>query len=60
MYIFLIGYNLKMKIILGLGLLTLVVASLTSTLNNAHEDMTDEELKSVFQTERHNGRNNII
>ena len=49
-----------MKIIFGLALLTLVMANPTSKLNNAHEYMTDEELKSVFRTKRHNGRNKII
>ena len=60
MYIFLIGYNLKMKITFGLTLLSLVVANPTYKINNAHKYMTDAEFKSVFPTERHNGMNNII
>ena len=49
-----------MEIIFGLALLTLVVANPTSKFNNAHEYMTDAELKSVFQTELRNGINNFI
>ena len=49
-----------MKIIFGLALLTLVVTNPPSKFNNAHKYMTDKGLKSVFQTDRHNGMNNII
>ena len=48
-----------MNIIFGLAFLTLAVANPTSEFNNMHEYMTDEELKNVFQAERHNGMNNI-
>ena len=50
---------MKIKIIFGLALSTLVVANPIFKFNNTHEHMADEELKSVFQTERHNGMKNF-
>ena len=49
-----------MNIIFGLTFLTLAVAIPAPKFNNVHEYMTDEELKGIFQTERHNGMNNNI
>ena len=53
-------YNSKMDIIFGLALLTLAVAGPTYRFNNVHENMTDEELKKIFQADHHDGMTNII
>ena len=59
-YTFLMRYNSKMDIIFGLALLTLAVAGPTYRFNNVHENMTDEELKKIFQADHHDGMTNII